>query len=140
MQLERSQLVYAGIIQHEGQLLHAYYELDVRGAQVGDAQLHAIPIGSFEPGDVLNVDTKDHGRVVLPETAKLVRLHRDTAAVSEWRARTGAILASDAAWGAKMPQHAFSCMAPIREAYQRLDEERRGVLIAQMVRFVCEPQ
>lgn len=133
---QRGEMVYAGAVQHDGQLVHAYYLLDNRGITLGDAHLHMQPIGRFEPGDVFSATYWEGGAKVQPESAVLVRRHQHTEDVAEWRARHGAVMATEASWSETMPQHAFVCMSPIREAYRRLDEEGRGVLIAQMVRYV----
>lgn len=134
----RGEMVYAGALNNDGHLVHAYYLLDNRGVTLGHAQLHAQPIGRFEPGDVFSATYWEDGAKVQPESAVLVRRHPHAEDVAEWRARHGAVMASEASWTVPMPQSAFACMSPMREAYRQLDgnEQGRGVLIAQMIRFV----
>jgi hypothetical protein len=132
----QGEMVYAGAVNHNGHLVHAYYLLDNRGVTLGNAQLHAQPIGSFSPGDVFSVTYWAEGARVLPDSAKLVRRHQHADDVAEWGARHSAVMGVEAAWTAPMDQSAFRFMDPAREAYRRLGEEGRGVLLAQMIRYV----
>lgn len=134
-------MAYAGMVNHEGRLLHAYYLVGPDANPQGEAHLFPEPVGSFEIGVVFSVETKSGGAQIVTKTALGTGTHvADQEVLAEWEARHGAIAASEAAWEAKMPQGAFAGLDPIREAYRRLDEERRGVLLAQVVRYLCDPQ
>ena len=76
------------------------------------------------------------GSAILNQTVKFLRVWDNLHEVQEWQARDSAVRASDKAWNAATLPKAFECLQPMREAYERLDEERRGVLLAQMIRYV----
>lgn len=136
---ERLAMAYAGAVHHEGQILHAYYQLDESGAAVGDAQLYAQPLAACDPGTVCSFEVQGAGSVVVRGSAVRVGRFSDAKAVAEWQARDKAVLAAEQAEVVELSS-AFSCMEPVREAYRRLDPLRRGVLLAQVVRYLCEPQ
>lgn len=135
----RQSLAYAGAVHHEGQILHAYYQLDDRQTPLGDAQLYAQPLVACEPGAVYSFEVSDGGRAVVKSSAVRAGTFPDAAAVAEWTARDHAILMAEQAFTSVFPQAAFRCVDPIREAYRRLDPMRRGVLLAQIVRYLDEP-
>lgn len=135
---KRRELVYAGSLHHEDGLVHAYYFVTERGDLEERVQLYPEALGDFPPGAVVEYAVQTNGAVVT-EGATFQRMWPDAEAVHEWTARHGATAASEAAWSSKDLPKAFACMAPLREAYRRLDEERQGVLIAQMVRYVVSP-
>ncbi len=132
------ELVYAGSLHHEDGLVHAYYFVTERGDLEERVQLYPEALGSFPPGAVCKYGVQTNGAVVT-EGATFVRVWPEEALVHEWTVRHGATLASEAAWTAQELPKAFSCLEPIRAAYRRLDEERQGVLVAQIVRYLVTP-
>lgn len=131
----KRELVYAGSLHHEGDLVHAYYVVTPRGDLEERVQLYPEALGDFPPGAVCEYGVHVNGSVVV-KGATFTRIWSETALVDEWVARHGATMASEAAWASKELPSAFACMAPIRRAYRRLDEERQGLLVAQIVRYL----
>lgn len=136
---ELQRMVYAGAVLHDGQLLHAYYQLDDRHAVLGDAQLYPQPLVMCEPGAIYSFEVRKGGLAVVRNSALRCGSLADAALVAEWRARDSAVLGSEQAWQRDLPQ-AFACMAPVREAYRQLAPEGRAILIAQVVRYLCDSQ
>jgi hypothetical protein len=129
-----TRVAYAGLVVHDGQLAHAYVNVDQRGRALGAAELYRESLCDAQVGDLLEVPASANGSI--PKgVAHVVGSHGDPQAVAEWRARHGATLAAEQAWRHPMAE-AFELLAPIREAYRKLDEERQGVLIAQVVRYI----
>lgn len=139
MTTELQRMVYAGAVHHDGQIRHAYYLLDDRNTMLGDAQLYPQPLAACDPGTICTFKVKDGGRVVVKASATRVGVLSDASLVAEWRARDGAVMGMEQAWRTDLPA-AFRCMDPVREAYRRLDPERRAILLAQVVRYLCDPQ
>lgn len=136
---KRIELVYAGTASHDGDLIHAYYEVTPKGSLSERAQVYPQALGDFPPGAVVSYDVLKDGAIHV-KGAKFERLWPDAKLVDEWTARHGATSASEAAWKAKELPGAFACMQPLRAAYRTLkDEELRGVLLAQIVRYVVSP-
>lgn len=133
---KRRDMVYAGAVLHESSIVHAYYFLTEEGALDERAQLYPEPLGDFPPGAQCSYAVQGDGQAVIATGAMFTRIWPDTAVVEEWTARHNAIAASEAAWNSKDLPQAFQCMEPIRAAYARLDEERQGVLLAQVVRYI----
>ena len=131
------ELVYAGSLHHEGGLVHAYYFVTERGDLEERVQLYPEALGDFPPGAVCKYGVQTNGSVVT-KGAAFTRMWPEEKLVSEWVARHGATTASEAAWTSKELPEAFACMEPMRAAYRRLDEERQGLLVAQMVRYLVQ--
>ncbi len=133
---KRRELVYAGAASPEGELVHAYYVVCPDGALAEKAEIYPAALGDFPPGAVVSYDVEGTGVIHLAG-AKFERMWPDEKLVAEWMVRHGATSASEAAWASKELPRAFSCLGPIRNAYRSVkDEELRGVLLAQMVRYV----
>lgn len=132
----RKDMVYAGAIHHDGAILHAYYfvsddELEER------AQLYPEQLGNFPPGAQCSYAVAGSGESVQSAGALFVRVWPDEDLVAEWTLRHEATLASEEAWNSKNIPDIYARLDPFRVAYRSLqDEERRGVLLAQMVRYV----
>lgn len=136
---KRCELVYAGTASHDGDLIHAYYEVTPKGSLSEHAQVYSQALGDFPTGAVVSYDMDTKGAIHV-KGAKFERLWPDAKLVDEWTARHGATSASEAAWKAKELPGAFACMQPLRAAYRTLkDEELRGVLLAQIVRYIVSP-
>ena len=136
---KRTELVYAGTASHEGTLVHAYYEITSGGSLAKQASVYSQALGDFPPGAVCSYGVGPKGAIHI-EGAKFERMWPDTKVVAEWTARHSVTTASEAAWASKDLPRAFSCMEPMRAAYRTLkDEELRGVLLAQMVRYIVSP-
>ena len=131
----RVEMVYAGAVNHDGTIGHAYYRI-TRGALDERAQLYPEPLGDFPPGAVCSYAVLSDGVQVLKDGVEFLRMWPEPDTVAEWTARHGALAASEAAWQAKDLPDAFVSLEPMRAAYRRLDEERQGVLIAQVVRYL----
>jgi len=132
---DRVEMVYAGAVQHDGQTAHAYYRV-VNGALDELAQIYENPLGDFPPGAVCSYAVQADGAQVLQEGVEFLRIWPDKSAVAEWTSRHGALMASAAAWQALELPEAFNYLEPVKAAYKRLDEERQGVLLAQVVRYI----
>ena len=133
---KRRDMVYAGAVYHDGGLVHAYYFLTAEGALDDRAQLYSEALGDFPPGAQCSYAVHGTGESVTAAGAMFVRIWPDSSVVEEWAARHNAIGASEAAWASKDLPTAFNCLEPIKQAYGRLDEERQGVLLAQVVRYI----
>ena len=133
---KRRELVYAGAASHDGELVHAYYVVQQDGTLGDQAEIYPNALGDFPPGAAVSYDVHADGAIHL-QGAKFERMWPDDRLVSECTVRHGATLASEAAWASKDLPGAFACMEPVRAAYRSLkDTELRGVLLAQMVRYV----
>lgn len=133
---KRRELVYAGAARPEGKIVYAYYIVGENGALEDKAEIYPATLGDFPPGAVVSYEVHADGAIHL-KGAKFERLWPDSKLVAEWTVRHGTTMASEAAWSTKELPRAFACMEPVRAAYRTLkDEELRGVLLAQMVRYV----
>lgn len=135
--LKPREMVFAGALHHDGSLVYAYYFVKSDGTLDDKAQLYPQPLGDYPPGAVCRFQLQPDGAV--RDAGTFLRVWEDTQLVHEWVARHGATAASEAAWAAKDLPQAFSCLEPMRAAYRQLDEERQGVLLAQIVRYVVTP-
>jgi hypothetical protein len=131
-------LVYAGALQHDGKLVHVYYRVSDDNLLDDRAQLFAEQLGEYPIGSVCSFKVTGGGAQVVHTGSKFQRVFPDPDVVTSWQARHDAVIASDKAWGTKMASP-LNALKPIREAYRMLDEERQGVLIAQVVRFIVDP-
>lgn len=135
---KRRELVYTGSINHDGSLVHLYYFVTDSGDLEDKAQVYPQALGDFPIGAVCSYAVEAGGGV-RTEGAMFTRVWPDAKVVEEWTARHNATAASEAAWASKDLPVAFQCLDPVRAAYRRLDEERQGVLIAQVVRYLVTP-
>ncbi len=133
---KRRDMVYAGAVDHEGAMAHAYYFVTDEGALDERAQVYPQALGDFPPGAQCSYAVQGSGEAVVSQGALFKRVWPDKAVVEEWTARHNALAASEAAWASKDLPTAFQCLEPIKAAYTRLDEERQGVLLAQVVRYI----
>ncbi len=134
--MKRRELVYAGTASPDGELVHAYYVVGPDGALAEKAEIYPTALGDFPPGAVVSYEVHKDGAIHL-KGAKFERMWPDTKLLAEWTVRHDATSSSEAAWASKDLPRAFACMEPVRSAYRSLkDEELRGVLLAQMVRYV----
>ena len=131
---KRREMVYTGALRHDGKLVHLYYFILENGELDEKAQTYEEPLGDYPPGSICSYRVK--GSDVYPEDAAFVGIWQDKDAVKEWTLRHGAVVASVRAWESEELPDAFRCMAPVRSAYARLDEERQGLLLAQVVRYI----
>lgn len=139
-QSRRRELVYAGVVRHEGELVHAYYMVKDDGALSEQAEIYPHALGDFPPGAVCSYLIGRNGSVHTNSTT-FERTWPDTKLVSEWLARHDVTTASEAAWSSKQLPGAFACMDPMRDAYRTLkDPELQGLLIAQMTRYIVSPK
>jgi hypothetical protein len=123
------------VLRHEGNLVHLYYFVLDDGELDEKAQTYEEPLGDYPPGSVCSYRTNRSGGVY-SEDVTYERIWPDKDAVKEWTLRHGAVVASARAWESEELPDAFRCMAPVRSAYARLDEERQGLLLAQVVRYI----
>lgn len=136
---KRRELVYAGAANHGGELVHAYFVVTPGDMLSEKAEIYPTALGDFPPGAVVSYEVHQEGAIHL-KGAEFERMWPDAKLTAEWTARHSATLASEAAWACKDLPGAFACMEPVRAAYRLLkDEELRGVLVAQMVRYVVSP-
>lgn len=136
---QRISLVYAGMIRHEGQLLHTYFPISRRTGQLEpEPSLYAAPLGSFDVGSVLSCQTPDDGASILPTGIKQSGVWEDVELVQQWRTQHETIASSEAAWTRPIPEDSFACAKPLREAFHRLDPEGRILLVAQLVRWISQ--
>jgi len=137
----RIELVYAGALLRDQQIVHVYYEVKDHRTLVDPERAHvyAAPLGqNVRVGEIWSFATTGHGAGIRNEGASFVRVFADQELLTEWRARHDAISFSEVAWSAGKLGPTFEVLAPIRAAYHRLNEEQQGILIAQVVRYICE--
>jgi hypothetical protein len=130
-------------------LWHAYYLLSEEEARTrhlddpedDDRRVLSYKGLKFPVGAVVEVEAKDaEANSVFPGTAKLVGRWEDEAALVRWRSY-------DAAWAdhfearraldkIKRDDPLLNALAPVREAYRRLPNVQRGVLLAKVVAYI----
>lgn len=129
----KAEYVYAGALVHEESVAHSYIRID--GGVLGDASLFADAWTRHAPGSVLEVVEAERGVVV--DTARYRRVWSDDEQVTMWRAMHAATLESERAYQADEPAHMLDALAPVREAYQQMDDRERAVLLAQVVAYIA---
>lgn len=133
----RVEMVYAGAAHHRGETVYAYYP--IADGTLGDrAVIYSTKLSEHPVGAVCSYTAQPSGAVNAP-SGIFTRHWPVIKMVQEWQVRNDAVLATQVAWESRELSQAFDCLAPLRSAYGRLSEQERGVLIAQMVRYVVTP-
>lgn len=138
--MKKVSYVYAGMVNDKGDLLHAYYEISPATFTIPPnklAELFRQPLCDCEVGDVYEFATSADGSRVSSKTGRKLGSYQDARALAEWRSRHQAVQLTEQAWTKPLDPR-FELLQPFRRAYQALPEEQRGVLLAQMVRFIVE--
>ncbi len=135
-------LVYAGMTNHDGHLLHVYYRFKegLNPELVGDdASVYMQPLGDFPVGGMVRFQSLDaEGHRIVKDGAVYLGVWPNQKLVDQWLATNASHKASEMAYAKQLGNNEFACAAPIREAYHRLAEPERTMLVVQLIRWIVE--
>lgn len=131
------EFVYIGARLHQGELVYAYVQ--VRDGAISErAFMYPKPLGDDQEVGTHCTYNGTSVHNVTPVPIKWFGQWKDHPMVNAWRAMHETNIASHLAWVENPPRGMEDIVAPLREAYQALDERDRPVLLAQVIHAIVE--